>query len=60
MRLLQRDKLGCKDFLFFYCEEGNWIVYRSNIQFSEYFFIFDEFKQNIIKGLGESVELVLK
>lgn len=60
MRVLQRDKSGCKDPLFFHCEEGNWTAYRSNIQLSEYFSISDEFKQNIIKGLGESVELVLK
>lgn len=51
MRVLQRDKSGCKDPLSNYCEEGNWKAYRSTIQLCEYFSTSGEFKQNIIKGL---------
>lgn len=32
MRVLQRDKSGCNDPLFIYCEEGNWTAYKSNTQ----------------------------
>lgn len=32
MRVLQRDKSGCNDPLFIYCEEGNWTAYKSNAQ----------------------------
>lgn len=51
MRVLQRDKSGCKDPLSIYCEEGNRTAYRSTIQLCEYFSTSGEFKQNIIKGL---------